>query len=79
MQSFLEFLIGESAGKVFLKEGKLYDEEYRVLNRSALIGRASPVREVILSGADNIYCFGAPDPVTLEFLKKYYKEKVVFC
>lgn len=79
LQSFLEFLIGESAGKVFLKEGKLYDEEYRVLNRSALIGRASPVREVILSGADNIYCFGAPDPVTLEFLKKYYKEKVVFC
>lgn len=79
LESFLDFLIGESSGKVFLKDGKLYDESYRVLNRSALIGRVTPTREILLSGADNIYCFGTPDPKTKEFLKKYYKEKVVFC
>ena len=79
LESFLDFLIGESSGKVFLKDGKLYDEDYRILNRSALIGPATPVREILLSGADNIYCFGAPDKETKEFLKKYYKEKVVFC
>ena len=79
LESFLDFLIGESCGKVFLKEGKLYDEEYRELNRSALIGTATPTREILLSGADNIYCFGDPDRETKKFLKKYYKEKVVFC
>ena len=66
--------------KVFLKEGKLYDEDYRILSRSSLIGgRANPIREILLSGADNIYCFGSPDKSTKEFLKKYYGEKVVFC
>lgn len=79
LESFLDFLIGESSGKVFLKDGRLYDEDYRVLNKSALIGKATPVREILLSGADNIYCFGAPDAQAKEFLKKYYKEKVVFC
>ena len=79
LNSFLEFLIGESRGKGFLKDGKLYDEDYRMLNRSSLIGRPTPVREILLSGADNVYCFGAPDSVTSAFLKKYYGEKVVFC
>lgn len=79
LESFLDFLIGECKGKVFLKDGKLYDEDYRVLNRSSLLGRVTPVREILLSGADNIYCFGSPDGETKEFLKKYYKEKVVFC
>lgn len=79
LESFLDFLIGESDGKAFLKDGKLYDEDYRKMNRSALIGQATPTREILLSGADNIYCFGTPDPATKNFLKKYYKEKVVFC
>ena len=80
LESFLDFLIGENNGKVFLKEGKLYDEDYRILSRSSLIGgRANPIREILLSGADNIYCFGSPDKSTKEFLKKYYGEKVVVC
>lgn len=79
LSGFLEFLIGESRGKVFLKDGRLYDEDYRSLCRSLLIGSASPVREVLLSGAESVYCLGAPDPATAEFLKKYYKEKAVFC
>lgn len=79
LSDFLAFLIGESRGKVFLKDGKLYDEEYRGLNRSCLAGGQTPVREVLLSGADNVYCLGEPDPVTAEFLKKYYGEKAIFC
>lgn len=79
LESFLDFLIGESSGKVFLRDGKLYDEEYRLMNKSALLGKATPIREILLSGANNIYCFGMPDADTKNFLKKYYKEKVVFC
>lgn len=79
LDGFLDFLIGESRGKVFLKDGKLYDEDYRLLELSALIGKEKPIYEILLSGADNIYCFGKTDGETQTFLKKYYKEKVVFC
>ena len=79
LENFIDFLIGESRGKAFLKEGKLYDEEYRTMNKSELIGKSDPVREILLSGADNIYCFGEPDERTRAFLKKYYRGKCVFC
>jgi hypothetical protein len=79
LDGFLDFLIGESNGKVFLKDGKLYDEDYRRLDLSSLIGKENPIYEILLSGPDNIYCFGKTDAETREFLKKYYKEKAVFC
>lgn len=79
LESFTEFLVGEGIGKVFLKEGILYDEDYRPLKRSELLGKASPIHEILLSGAESVYCFGAPDAESEAFLKKYYKEKAVFC
>lgn len=79
LESFVEFLVGEGAGKTFLKDGVLYDEDYRPLRRSRLIGEESPVSEILLSGAESVYCFGSPDRESAEFLKKYYKEKAVFC
>lgn len=79
LDGFLDFLIGENKGKVFLKDGKLYDEDYRRLDLASLVGAEKPIYEILLSGADNIYCFGSTDDETREFLKKYYKEKAVFC
>ncbi|MBQ5926650.1 MAG: hypothetical protein IIX01_01850 [Clostridia bacterium] len=79
LESFIDFLAEEGEGKVFLKDGEVYDEEYRLLTRSDLIGDRTPVREILLSGASGVYCFGAPDEKTTAFLKKYYKEKAVFC
>lgn len=79
MDGFLEFLAEDGEGKLFLKNGKIYDEEYRPVTRSLLTGVESPIGEIVLGGAERVYCFGEVDEETLSFLKKYYGEKAVFC
>ena len=59
--------------------GKVYDEEYRVLSKSALTGAESPIGEILLGGAERVYCFGEQDAQTSAFLEKYYGENAVFC
>ena len=79
MDSFLGFLAEDGEGKIFLKNGKAYDEEYRLLTKSLLTGVESQIGEIVLSGAERVYCFGETDGETAAFLKKYYREKAVFC
>ncbi len=79
MEGFITFLAEDGEGKIFLKNGKVYDEEYRKLSRSLLTGVQSTVGEVLLSGAEQVYCFGETEEETKSFLKKYYGEKVIFC
>ena len=79
MDSFLGFLAEDGEGKIFLKNGKAYDEEYRLLTKSLLTGVESQIGEIVLSGAERVYCFGETDGETEAFLKKYYREKAVFC
>lgn len=79
MESFIGFLAEDGAGKVFIKNGKLYDEDYRTLSRSLLTGVEWTVGEVLLSGAEQVYCFGRVDNEAKAFLKKYYGEKAIFC
>lgn len=79
MNGFLEFLAEDGEGKVFLKTGKVYDEDYRPLSKSLLTGVESPIGEILLSGAESVYCFGEADADTRAFLKKYYGEKAIFC
>ena len=76
---FIEFLAEDGEGKIFLKDGKVYDEEYRPLNRSLLTGVESSIGEILLSGAERVYCFGEVDGDTAAFLRKYYGEKAIFC
>ena len=79
MGGFIEFLAEDGEGKLFLKNGKVYDEEYRVLTKSLLTGVESPIGEILLGGAEKIYCFGEVDGETRAFLQKYYGENAVFC
>lgn len=79
MDDFLEFMVEDGEGKVFLKNGKVYDEEYRLQNKSLLTGVESPIGEILLSGAERVYCFGEADGETKNFLEKYYREKAIFC
>ena len=78
-EGFLEFLAEDGEGKIFIKNGKVYNEEYRPLTRSVLTGEGSVIGEVLLGGAEQIYCFGEVETETKRFLKKYYGEKAVFC
>ena len=79
LEDFLTFLTEDGEGKVFVKDGKVYDEEYRLLSRSVLTGEPSTVAEILLGQAERIYCFGETDEQTTRFLKKYYPSKAVFC
>ena len=79
MEGFIEFLVEDGEGKLFLKQGKAYDEDYRPLTKSLLTGVESPIGEILLGGAERVYCFGGADEETTAFLKKYYGEKAVFC
>lgn len=79
LEGFLEFLVEDGRGKLFIKGGKAYGEDYRVVTRSLLTGVESTLGEIVLSGAEQIYCFGETDEETRRFLKKYYGEKAFFC
>ena len=79
MESFIGFLAEDGEGKVFLKNGKLYDEDYHSLSRSLLTGVEWTVGEILLSGAEQVYCFGETEAEVKNFLKKYYGEKAIFC
>ena len=76
---FLEFLVEDGQGKLYVKSGKVYDADYRPLSRSLLTGVESVVGEIILGGAERVYCFGETDRETRAFLQKYYGKNGVFC
>ena len=79
LEGFLGFLTEDGIGKLYLKDGKVYDEDYRVLSRSKLTGEESTVGEILLGNAERVYCFGKTSEKTAAFLKKYYDGKAVFC
>ena len=79
VDEFIRFLVEDGEGKIFIKNGKVYDEDYRVISKSILTGEQSLIGEILLCGAEKIYCFGEPGKETVSFLKKYYREKAVFC
>lgn len=79
VDGFMGYLTDDGAGKQFVKGGKVYDEEYRELNKSQLTGKSSVIREIVLGGAERVYCFGEIDGETSAFLRKYYGEKATFC
>jgi hypothetical protein len=79
VDDFLSFLAEDGVGKLFIKNGKVYDEEYRPLNKSLLTGVESTVGEILLGGAEYVYCFGEVEKDLRSFLEKYYGNKAVFC
>lgn len=79
LDEFLRFLAEDGSGKAFVKGDKVYDEEYRPQSKSLLTGDSSLVGEILLCGAERVYCFGDTDRELTSFLKKYYREKAIFC
>ena len=79
LEGFLDYVATDGDGRVYLKEGKVYDENYRLMDRSELFGRSTPIADILLGGVSQVYCFGETDSETKDFLKKYYKGKAVFC
>ena len=79
LSDFLRYVIQDGVGKVFVKENKVYNNEYKLISKSVLTGKSSLIGEILLSGAGRVYTFGEADGETEKFLQKYYGEKRIFC
>ncbi|MBQ8427891.1 MAG: hypothetical protein IJX18_01400, partial [Clostridia bacterium] len=79
LDDFIEFLVEESEGKVYVKEGKVYDEGYHLLSRGKMFSGERMIAEILLQGAAKVYCFGRVEEDLKSFLCKYYKENAFFC
>lgn len=80
-EKFIGFLIEGENKKIYVKDNEVFDERYKKLRRSRLIGsypEFSFLREIVLSGADNICCLTPVNGEESSFLKKYYPSKVFF-
>jgi len=81
LEKFIAFLLEGDGGKIYVKDNEVFDEKYRKLRRSRLIGtypEFSFLREIILSCADKIFCLTIPGAEECRFLKKYYGNHVFF-
>ena len=83
LAAFMGYLLREETGeKVFVRGSELYDGRYRKLRRATLIeegvSEMNAVREIILSGAGEVECVGAPTPCQENFLRRYFAGKVSF-
>ena len=83
LQDFLEYIFEErDGGLVHFKDGEFFDEDCIRLKRAALLEggleKYSLVRELLLSGANEIECMTTPPPELCEVIKRYYVDRVTF-
>ena len=78
LEGFIEFLTEDGEETLYIKDGKVYDKEYRQLQKSALTGEENLIGEILLGCGERVYCFGEVDGETSAFLRKYYGSKANF-
>jgi len=81
LEKFIAFLLEGDGGRIYVKDNEVFDEKYKKLRRSRLIGsypEFSFLREIILSCADKIFLLTVPGAEECRFLKKYYGNHVFF-
>ena len=82
LAEFMEYLLGGSRRKIFLKGKEVYDCRCCRLRRAALIEGGGPelntFREIVLSGAGKIECLSALSAPQENFLRRYYAGRVGF-
>lgn len=78
---FMQYILGGSRGRVFLKGNEVYDARCRRLHRASLLGEKTvpdTLREIVLSGAGKVECLGKADEREERFLRRYYAGRVGF-
>ena len=82
LAEFMEYLLGGSRRKIFLKGKDVYDCRCCRLRRAALIdggkSEMNTFREIVLSGAGKIECLSALSAPQENFLRRYYAGRVGF-
>ncbi len=82
LKEFITFLIKEKRGKkVYIENDKVYDKKYNLLKRSDLIPNANGFKlfkEILLSGAGEIFLKGDLPIKEAEYLKEYFDGKISY-
>lgn len=80
LKDFVSFLIENKHKTVFVEEQRVYDFNYRRLNRAKLLGgdELLLLREVLLSGASQVEIKGNIPSLDEKYLKEYYGDRVYF-
>ncbi len=80
LSEFITYLLENKRKRVYIEQGNVYDNHYRMLKRSSLLDgeRAKIVREVLLSNCGEIELNGSVPKEDEVYLKEYYKDKIFF-
>lgn len=82
LKEFITYLVSEKKGKkVYIENDKVYDKKYNLLKRSDLIPNANGfkiLKEILLSGAGEIFLKGNLPVKEAEYLKEYFNGKILY-
>ena len=81
LKRFMLYLVEDNASRVYVEEGRVYDEKYRLLRLGSLVGakgESRTVAEILLSGAKEVCVRTDEGNLVMEFLKNYYAGRTVF-
>ncbi len=82
LKEFIVYLLNGKKKKVYVESGKVYDCDFRRLNRGLLMDnkleKGKVIREILLSGSGSVDLSGELSDVDEFYLKEYYGENVNF-
>ena len=80
LHDFISYLLENKRKRVYIDDGKVYDNHYRRLKRNLLIGgdKAKIIREVLISNCGEIEIKGEVPAEDEKYLKEFYGEKIFF-
>ncbi len=80
LKDFIVFLIENKQKKVYVDGGNVYDNHYRRLKRTLLLGgeKVKIIREVLLSNCGRVELSGSIPADDEYYLKEFYSDKIIF-
>ena len=80
LKEFISYLIENKRKRVYIDNGRVYDNHYRRLNRCALLGGQGVkiIREVLLSNCGEVNITGDIPKEDEFYLKEFYTDKISF-
>ena len=80
LRDFISFLIENKQRKVYIDGGNVYDNHYRRLKRTTLLGgeKVKIIREVLLSNCGKVELSGSIPADDEYYLREFYNDKIIF-
>ena len=80
LKDFISYMIENKRKRIFIDNGRVYDNHYRRLNRCLLLGGQGLkiVREVLLSNCGEVNITGEIPKEDEFYLKEFYSDKISF-